>query len=284
MLDLEPFTRFRTQQDVKVLRHKDTRLDLWHLRACGRRRTIKGRARLEKDTELKQSFQDYQNGQSWDVFGTARYLISFIAERHKYAKLVGVWEVHSKARKVGGGYEYETTELPGFESLERRLVVLWGQGTRSWAQWLHRQGNKDVSEILPRNYVADFRGFYDFALTHDELVKMVNNAEANREWHRMLSSISGVYLMVDQVTGKQYVGSAYGAGGIWSRWIAYAKNPSGGNRLLKQLLEKEPERYKHFQFSVLRVLEPGVPKDAVIEQEVWAKRKLGCRAHGLNGN
>lgn len=176
----------------------------------------------------------------------------------------------------------KTREIAGFETLEGRLVVLWGKGTRSWAQWLHSKGNKEISELLPPNYVMDFRGFYDFTLTHDQLVRMVNNQESNREWYRMLSSVSGVYLILDQVTGKQYVGSAYGAGGIWARWKTYAKNPSGGNILLKQLLQEHPNRHKQFQFSVLRVLEPGVLKGAVIDHEVWAKRKLGCRAFGLN--
>ena len=174
--------------------------------------------------------------------------------------------------------------MSGFEKLERRVVVVWGEGTKSWAQWLHRKGNKQVSEILPPNYVMDFRGFYDYALTHDELVRMVNHPDSNREWYRMLSSVSGVYLILDQVTGKQYVGSAYGTGGIWSRWKTYAKSPSGGNVLLTQLLNEHPVRYKQFQFSILRVLEPGVPKETVIEHEVWTKRKLGCRAFGLNGN
>jgi hypothetical protein len=85
-------------------------------------------------------------------------------------------------------------------------------------------------------------------------------------------------------SGKQYVGRAYGAGGIWARWRSYVKSPSGGNVLLKQLLEKSPSRYKQFQFSVLRVLEPSATKDEVIDQEALTKKKLGSRAFGLNSN
>ena len=265
LLELEPFARFRDDRNVKVLRHKDARQDLWELRAKGR-------------------FSHYQNGQAWDVFGSARYVISFIAERNSYAKFVGVWEITSKHKKKTKGYLYKTRELPGYKELEARLVVRWGDGTRSWAQWLHRQGNKKIVEILPPNYVMDFPGHYNFVLSYDQLVTMVKNPDSNREWQRMLSSVSGVYVVLDQRTGKQYVGSAYGAGGIWARWKNYVKSPSGGNLLLRELLKKSPSRYKQFQFSVLRVLEPSATKEAVLDQEILAKRKLGSRAFGLNSN
>ncbi len=130
----------------------------------------------------------------------------------------------------------------------------------------------------------DFPGYYNFTLSYDQLTTMVNNPDSNREWQRMLSSVCGVYVLLDQRTGKQYVGSAYGAGGIWARWKSYVKSPAGGNVLLKQLLVKSPSRYKLFQFSVLRVLEPSATKDEVIDQEVLTKKKLGSRAFGLNSN
>lgn len=263
--DLPPFKRFRSAHNVKVLRHKDSRHDLWGLLNDGK-------------------FTDYQNGQSWDVFGDARYIISFIAERNRYAKFVGVWEVLSKYKKKAKGYGYKTKELPGFEDLHARLIVRWGEGTRSWAQWLHRRGDKEIVELLPPNYVMDFPGYYKFTLSYSQLSRMVRNPDSNREWERMLSSVSGVYVLLDQYSGMQYVGSAYGKGGIWARWRSYVKSPSGGNALLKKLLKKSPDRYRQFQFSILRVLEPDAPKDEVIDQEILTKRKLGSRAFGLNDN
>jgi hypothetical protein len=264
LLDLLHFERFRHDRFVKVLRHKDSKRDLWELRSKGR-------------------FGDYQNRQSWDVFGKARYIISFIAERHKYAKFVGVWEVISK-RKKRKGYQYRTRELSGFQNLERRLIVLWGDGARSWGQWLHRQGNKEIVELLPSNYVMDFPGYYNLRLSYEEMRNMVSNPASHREAHRMLSSVSGVYLILDTRSGKQYVGSAYGAGGVWARWRSYSKSPSGGNVLLKKLLKIKPKRYRDFQFSILRVLEDGATRDEVIKYEALTKRKLGSKAFGLNSN
>src|ERR1039457_3817544 len=105
LTDLKQFERFRQDRFVKVLRHKDSRQDLWQLRTTGK-------------------FQNYQNHQSWDVFGTANYMISLIAEGYRRAKFVGVWEVRSKRRqKWQKGFKYRTTELSGFESLEGRLIV-----------------------------------------------------------------------------------------------------------------------------------------------------------------
>jgi len=251
---------------VKVLRHRSSNEDLWGLVYSNR-------------------FTQYQNGQSWDVFGDAEYLISFIAERNKYAKFVGVWRVIGKSKiPRKKGYRYKTKYIPDYEELKRRLIVKWGDGTRSWAQWLHRQGNKEISEILPADYVMDFPGFYDFTLSYEELRTMVSNPDSNREWYRMLSSISGVYLILDTKNGKQYIGSAYGRGGIWGRWKSYVKYPHGRNKLLVELLSKNPRRHKLFQFSILRVLEPSSTKDDVLNQEVLAKKKLGSRAFGLNSN
>jgi hypothetical protein len=254
LFDLHQFDLFRNDHSVKVLRHKDPRWDLWALRKNGK-------------------FGRYQNRQGWDVFGRAHYVISFIAERNKYAKFVGVWGVISKHKKTKG-FRYKTKELPGFGELEGRLIVRWGEGTRSWAQWLHREGNKDIVELLPSNYVMDFPGYYNFTLSYDQLATMVNNPDSNREWQRMLSSVSGVYVLLDQRSGKQYLGSAYGGGGIWARWRSYVKSPFGGNILLRKLLANSPSRYKSFQFSIVRVLEPGATKDEVIAQEALAKKKL----------
>lgn len=266
ILDLKQFSRFEKSTNVKVLRHRSLKEDLWGLVREGR-------------------FEEYQNEQSRDVFGDAEFIISFIAERDRYAKFAGAWKVLGKNIKPDKkGYFYKTQECEGFQELKLRLVVFWGEGTRSWSQWLHKKGNKIVSELLPTNYVMDFPGFYDFSLPYHDLKILIDNPDSNREWHRMLSSISGVYLILNKKTGQQYVGSAYGKGGIWQRWLNYSKNPSGGNKLIQDLLISSPDAYNHFQFSILRVLEPSSTKDEVLWQEALLKQKLGSRAFGLNAN
>jgi hypothetical protein len=263
--DLRHFEQFAGLKTVKVIRHRAKDRD------------------LQAMVGTKQ-FARYQNGQSWDVFNKAEIIISFTAERHKYARFAGVWLVHGKGPNAHGGIQYRTSELPGFEDLIGRLVVAWGDGTRSWAQWFHRQGDKEVVEILPANYVRDFPGYYDVVLTYGELQKIVDSPDANREWHRMLSAVSGVYLILDTKSGDQYVGSAYGKGGLLQRWRQYAKSGHGGNQELVKLLEKHPNRKDRFQFSILRVLESSSMKSEVIAHECIAKEKLGSRVFGLNAN
>jgi hypothetical protein len=268
LLDLPQFERFRGERNVKVLRHKDSRYDLWGLR----------------EQRGQRAFDRYQNGQSRDVFGSAQYILSFIAEGNRLAKFVGVWEVLSKRprRCKVKGFRYRTVELPDFEDLEGRLIINWGEGTKSWSQWLHRKGNKDVLEILPPNSVGPFPGYYEIQLRYDKLREIVNHPDSNREWKQMLASVRGVYLILDPKSGKQYVGSAYGRDGIWSRWKSYATSPSGGNKKLKELLKNSPGRYRSFQFSIMRVLEPSTVKADVLAQEALMKKKLGSRATGLN--
>ena len=67
-------------------------------------------------------------------------------------------------------------------------------------------------------------GFYDFTLSFNDLKQLLENPDSSREWYRMLSSISGIYLILNTVSGEQYIGSAYGKDGIWNRWKKYIKN------------------------------------------------------------
>lgn len=263
LLDLESFAWARELKDVKVVRHYDSKIDYSQLVENG-------------------EFEEYQDNQSKNVFLKARYIISFIAEKHGYARFVGVWEINKTTAKKSGGFKYITLEKPSYEDLKTRLIVEWGAGTRSWVQWLHRAGNKPIFELLPKNYVKDFPGFYNFTLNHDELVKLIAHPDSNREWQRMLSSVSGVYIILHQESGRQYIGSAYGENGIWGRWKRYSKSPSGDNLLLKQLIEEKPDAHKFFRFSVLRVLESGATKDDVLKHESLIKIKLGSRTFGLN--
>jgi len=50
------------------------------------------------------------------------------------------------------------------------------------------------------------------------------------------------------------------------------------------LLERHPERYHEFRFSILRTLPRTMTAKEVAEVESLYKRKLGTRAFELNGN
>jgi hypothetical protein len=59
--------------------------------------------------------------------------------------------------------------------------------------------------------------------------------EAHQDWRTRLEAVAGVYLILADTAGHQYVGSAYGAAGVWGRWEQYAKTGHGENKLPEKL-------------------------------------------------
>lgn len=275
LIELLEIRDFDIDAKTKLVRHQDSRWDLGAL--------------LRHDQT-----EEYQRHQGEDIF-KCEYIISFIGVGGSKALFLGVYSVNavkeSKSHKWSrefiyqemdpGKFVYNLEEVDGFEDFKNRLVIDWGKSTRSWHQWLK---SKSVIELMPEGKVRPFPGYLDFVIEFNELIEIINNSDANREWYTMLSSVAGVYLIVDSKTGKQYVGSAYGEKGIYGRWSTYARNGHGGNDQLKRLLGKNKSYSKYFTFSVLRTLPKTLTKREVIEYENLYKTKLGTRTFGLNSN
>lgn len=85
--------------------------------------------------------------------------------------------------------------------------------------------------------IGEFPGFKGVDLSKNHLDVVVKNQIES--WRTALSNVAGVYLISDKTSGKLYVGSACGEGGIWQRWSQYAISGHGGNVELIDLLEKE---------------------------------------------
>lgn len=243
---------------------------------------------------------DYQSIQSQDIFKGYKYIVAFIATKSTKAKFVGVYKIVSSSKvkdkknnirfidnlKIENFYNdnkfyYEQEETTYLADLKDRLVIDWGKGTVRWWQKLQE---KEIVEILPKGYYDNFPGFENIILNYDELSKIIDNPDANKEWHTMLSSVAGIYLILDKSTGKQYVGSAYGKEGILGRWKEYRKNGHGGNKELVELLKDKPDYVKNFQYSILRTLSTTLTKKETISIEAIYKKKLCSKAFGLNLN
>jgi hypothetical protein len=119
-------------------------------------------------------------------------------------------------------------------------------------------------------------------LRYDKLCQLLKYPDANADWYIALGSTAGVYLIVDTSSGEMYVGSASGKKGLLGRWRMYAKNGHGGNKKLKELLEKQPGQQEHFQYCILQTLSRSLSRKEVIEYEQRFKQKLGRRACSLN--
>ena len=244
---------------------------------------------LHRDGHLD-TYQSYQGSAIFEC----DYIVTFLGLEHSRAKLIGVYEVNGQIdpRRVklpksfpyqgfaDSPFYYDMERCSGFEDLVDRVVIKWVNPI-SWHQWL---GEREVIEILPEGYLTEFPGFQDVLLDFSELVKIVDNPEANRQWHTHLSSVAGVYLIADVLTGKQYVGSAYGKQGILGRWKSYAKTGHGGNAMLCKLLASKSDYANNFQFSILQALDKSFTKNEVIQRERFWKQKLGTKAFGLTLN
>lgn len=263
---------------IKLVRHRDTRYDLRQLLRSGH-------------------LWAYEASQGSAKFRGAEYILSFLGEGGSRSRFIGCRRVLGVGKcrvAFPSGFPYpELRDAPfwyalepvsGFEALEDRLVVDWGEGTRAWVQWLKPEAPKRVIELLPEGHEGDFPGYGDVLLPFSSLVRIVGHPEANRSWHVALSQVAGIYLIADATSGQLYVGSAHGQGGILSRWSAYVRSGHGGNKRLIDALAEDGSRREHWQFSILRTLPLSMTAREVHAVEALYKRKLGSRAFGLNAN
>lgn len=248
---------------VKLVRHKDRRLDLYNL--------------YRSD---KKAFLEYQNKQLRDVFKDVQFIVSFVGEEGVSARFIGVYKVLEKYYK-DGFYEYSMEEDEGYDDLKERVIIRW-ENPISWHQWIKNE--MEILEISPGLHYKRFTDYFDLILTFRELKEVIENQY--NDWKTILSAIKGIYLITDTCTGKLYVGSAYGENGIWGRWSEYVyTNGHGNNISLKELIDCDVNyATNHFQFSILMLLPKTVTAETALEKERMFKIKLGTNAFGLNNN
>lgn len=146
--------------------------------------------------------------------------------------------------------------------------------------------NLEVQELLREPYSGrSFPGFENIALSFEELEALVHSSRP--DWRASLSSVKGVYLISDILTGKRYVGSAYGEGGVWSRWCEYVATGHGGNVELRKLVTDPTLAYcrRAFRFALLEYRPSLTPDQSILDREVFWKKILLARGdYGLSRN
>ena len=176
---------------------------------------------------------------------------------------------------------FDLEHIDLLKDYEGRLTIDWGNSARMW----HQKGTTEKPIVaIQADEKKVFSGFENLLLTYDELKEIVENPTIYEAWHTALSSVNAIYLIVDRETGKQYVGSAYGKDGLLGRWSCYVNSLHGNNKLMKELICAYPERYHHFQFSILQILPKTVTDDEVIQTESLYKKKLLTVPFGMNDN
>lgn len=267
---------------IKIVRHKDTREDV-----------------NVYDLFLKdiKEFELYQSHQERNQFANCEYIVSCIGISNKQALFIGVYEVKSMQiingfpkdksvsfrgkAKTNSKYYYDLEKKTGFEDFEGKVVINWNEVGQAWCVGLDTS-IKEVVQILPKAFVREFPGYNEVKLFHNELKRMTEDPISNMIWHKLLSSVNAIYLIVDTTDGKQYVGSSYGKEGLLGRWKTYAQNGHGNNIELLNILKNDPKRINNFRYSILQTFPTNVTKVQILKEEMNYIDKLGTRAFGLN--
>ena len=255
---------------------------------------------ISERRDLFDCYQSTHSANTESALKRAKYLASFIRYPSKSALFVGLYEIasyrtitvaqclarpkHRELKSVGMSGIFATEGRDSLQEFDLRLtnwhsdwigrlIIGWSGLERSWYRWANR--NEFPVKAITREDLLQSRmpDWHEFAVSWRELALLPESwASALRQWR-------GIYLIIDQSDGKQYVGSAYGSENILQRWRNYARSGHGGNKLLR---DRDPE---NFRFSILQRVSPDAPEADVIEMEQSWKLRLQSRAPaGLNEN
>jgi hypothetical protein len=227
--------------------------------------------------------EEYQRIQSKVAFPVGGHVASFIVTPAPASETVfiGLYAVTGEStcpsgasdpyngRDVAGAHLYDLVRDERFDRYRDRLVIDWG-GSRNWCQLAARQ-NKPILALRDAAH-SPFPGPGDFVADIDSIPGLPPS------WREYLQNTKGIYLLVDKVDGKAYVGSAKGSDSFWGRWMAYAQNNHGGNVGMKE----RPGR--NYQVSILQVVDVDQSDLGIEQLEARWKKKLLTREFGLNLN
>lgn len=209
-------------------------------------------------------------------------LISMDADKWLFA---GVYDVLGVAEGGKCTYAYRTRLVPGQDDLIGRIVIRYKRQYRASYIWGHKYGQLlEIAEIKPiRLSIREFPGYNNAIASHQELRLIVEQLEPT--WKAALENVKGVYLITDRKTGKTYVGSATGEGGIWQRWEAYARTGHGGNTELKEVIRTVGSAHlDNFQYAILEIADSHASDEHISKREVHWKNVLLSREFGYNSN
>lgn len=266
---------------IKLVRHKDSRDTI----------TINGKTVVGNPYDWylndRETFIAYQSEQHKDIFKDVDYVVSFIGEDGTLARMVGVYQILGRdiERENLPGVDkfcYKMVELDGFDGLNERVIVDWGNSARTFCQWLDKN-DKAIVAVERKGFDWVCPDYEEISLTYGQLSHVIN--ERLDAWKRKLTVVNGIYVISDRKTGKLYVGSTYNHDGIWGRWGDYARTGHGGDVQLANLIAEDPDYAKdNFVWSILQTLPLNVSDREAIRVETLWKNKLGRSVCLLNRN
>ncbi|MBI6118314.1 GIY-YIG nuclease family protein [Salegentibacter maritimus] len=166
------------------------------------------------------------------------------------------------------GYEYETAKE--YEKYFGRLIIEFQNKSQNLIR-LAKSVIEDckVSQILEDTFDNDlFPGYENVDISWKDLSRVINKST----WKTALENQKGIYLIADTLTGKMYVGAAYGDKMIYGRWKSYMKSGHGGNKELKTFSSEYIKN--NFKYSILEIYKSTVNDNIIFKRESWWKKAL----------
>ena len=210
-------------------------------------------------------------------------LIDFYPERETWL-FGGIFRVLDRGDEGAFGYTIEPVDT-GSELIGR--LKLRGGISRGRSFLLPTIENRlTVSEVLRDPYGGEaFPGYENISHDFKRLEPIWRNERP--DWKTALQHVKGVYVIADRATGRQYVGSAYGQTGVWSRWDQYMATGHGWNRDLVGLAADAELGYARANFRMTLIeCWPFQTDDATIiaREGHWKEALLTRGEHGYNAN
>ena len=242
------------------------------------------------DVYYQGDFQEWQRQQLKRNFDR-KYVVSFIAMPTPNLWLFAGVHLSDIPTQREDCIYYPLVEKQETKELDGRLIISFDKKnvdnkfvrqsyllTENWVEKLN------VAEVLAQ--ALDFAKFPSFKSVHISFSQLKTIVKKSlSDWQSALSSVAGVYLIADKSSGKLYVGSATGEGGIWQRWAEYATNLHGNNRQLIELKKQFGDvHFENFYFSILEIADTHSSENEILVRESHWKNVLLTRQFGYNDN
>lgn len=179
--------------------------------------------------------------------------------------------------------------LEKYKPLFGRLIVNYKKGN-TYSRYVFNMStclnNCVVKEILPCIYSGEtFNGYDNVNIRFDKL-SAVFAGKIMPTYFEALQKITGIYCLTDHKTGKLYIGSATGEGGVAQRWGNYLNSKHGGNMRLIELFNQKGKEYfeKHFTFTLIEYFGLSYDPIKIIIREQYWKKCFGTIQNGYNDN
>lgn len=224
---------------------------------------------------------------------STKYCLQFIRldkdQKWEQWLFLGAYENCGVKSFADGHQMYDLKLMDRFSHFVERLIVEYKkiQGPKQAKIKIENIETITVVSVLEKKYIQvnkPFEGYDKISLSFKELKTIIKSNADN--WRILLENINCVYAITDSLTGKVYIGSTYGYNGVWQRWSCYVDtNGHGGDVVLKDLIEKDPNYGNNFVFTVIECFfNRDGNASYILERETYWKQVFTTRIFGNNRN